>query len=525
MGVPYDISCDNHLGQLMLEKLKQHQDSICQIDAATGEEETYASVASRSIQLARALRRFGLNPGDVLALGGKNHIDLHIPFYAALYNGLPIVGVDPFYKYDEVRTLFKLTQPKIAFCQYESLDTYSKAAADLGLDIKIVTFEHGECTMAKFIDKYDTEEPEEDFRVTDFDTDKVYAFLVSTSGTTGKVKVAAFNHKPFIHKIKGLLKLYNYDKQPKKRVLNLSPVNWISNYFMSVGGPLFGDTKLQSSISEDYDHIVYIINQYKPVTCLMGPSLVTYLVSRKGDVDLSCFKSVTITGSKIFPELLAKFKAILGKDTLAVEAYGQTETIGSVLGPIPNGPSGSCGRPLPIYAIKLVDPNTGAEIKEPYVTGELWNKGPRFTEYYNDPEETALAFSEDGFFKTGDLLYRDENDNYFYVDRIKTLIKYRNSHILPLEVEELISTHPGVKEVCVVGINDPLEGQKAVACIVRNEECHVTAQDIKDLVASKLSKNKELRGGVVFLDHLPLTSSGKLARSKVLQLVTGMKRE
>lgn len=52
-----------------------------------------------------------------------------------------------------------------------------------------------------------------------------------------------------------------------------------------------------------------------------------------------------------------------------------------------------------------------------------------FQEYYNDKEETAQAFSEDGYFKTGDLLYRDENDNYFYVDRIKTLIKYRNSHV------------------------------------------------------------------------------------------------
>ncbi|XP_023938295.2 luciferin 4-monooxygenase [Bicyclus anynana] len=525
MGIPCESSRDTHLGQLMLEKLKEHKDAICQIDAATGEEESYASVASRSIQLARALRAYGLKPGDVLALGGKNHLDLHIPFYAALYNGLPLVGVDPLFKYDEVRTLFKLTEPKIAFCQNESYDTYSKAAADLGLDMKIVTFEHGECTMAEFIDKYDTEEPEDDFRVTDFDTDKIYAFLVSTSGTTGKVKVVAFNHKPFINKIKGLLKLYNYDKQPKKRVLNLSPVNWISNYFMSVGSPLNGDTKVQTSLPDDYEHIIYVINKYKPVTCLIGPTLLTYLVSRKKDVDFSCFKSVTITGSKIFPELLAKLKALLNKDTLAVEAYGQTETIGSVLGPIPNGPSGSCGRPLPIYSIKLVDPNTGVEIKEPYVTGELWNKGPRFTEYYNDPEETALAFSEDGYFKTGDLLYKDENDNYFYMDRLKTLIKYRNSHILPLEVEEQISTHPGVKEVCVVGVSDPLEGQVAVACVVKNGECHVTAQDIKDLVANKLSKNKQLRGGVVFVDQLPLTSSGKLARSKVLQLVSSMKRE
>lgn len=72
---------------------------LSQIDAATGEEESYASVLSRSIRMARSLRAFGLKPGDVVAFGGKNHLDVHIPFYASLFNGFPIVGVDPFYKY------------------------------------------------------------------------------------------------------------------------------------------------------------------------------------------------------------------------------------------------------------------------------------------------------------------------------------------------------------------------------------------------------------------------------------------
>ncbi|XP_045454110.1 luciferin 4-monooxygenase-like [Melitaea cinxia] len=520
-----DSNSDIHIGQLLFEKMKIHKDAVCQIDAATGEEESYASVLSRSIRMARSLRAFGLKPGDVVAFGGRNHLDIHIPFYASLFNGLPIVGVDPFYKYDEVRTMFKLTKPKIAFCQSESYEIYSQAAKDLKLDTKIVGFDGGECTFSEFMDTCVANEPEENFKVAEFDVDKIYAFLVSTSGTTGKVKVAAFNHKPFAMKLTWLMQQYNYDKQPKKVVLNLSPVNWISNFFMSVGNPLIGDTKLQSSIPDSYEHIIDIINKYKPVQALFSPPLVTYLVSKKDKVDLTCFKNIGIAGSKIYPGVMAQFKKLLAKDAIAMEAYGQTETMGSVLGPNPKGPSDSCGRPLPIYAIKLMDLKTSLEIIEPYITGELWAKGPRFTEYYNDPEETAQAFTEDGYFKTGDLLYKDENNNYFYVDRLKALIKYRNSHVIPMELEKLISTYPGVKHVCVVGIKDPLDGERPVACIVKENGTNVSAQEIKDLVANKLSKNKQLRGGVVFLDSLPFTSSQKVSRNKLQEMVANMERE
>lgn len=70
-----------------------------QIDAATGKNETYGSVLTRSVRLARCFQKMGLQPGDVLALGGRNHLDLRIPYYAALLTGLPIAGVDPFFKY------------------------------------------------------------------------------------------------------------------------------------------------------------------------------------------------------------------------------------------------------------------------------------------------------------------------------------------------------------------------------------------------------------------------------------------
>ncbi|CAH2238908.1 jg13716 [Pararge aegeria aegeria] len=528
MGLNVDIPLNYHLGHFVLEQLRRHQDHVCQIDAATGEEETYASVLKRSIRLAQALRAFGLNPGDVVAIGGPNHLDLCIPFYAALYNGLPIVGVDPYFKYDEVRQLLKLTSPRIAFCQNESYNMYAKAAADLRLDVKLVTFDEGDCTMKKFVEVHYKQGPEDVFNVTDFDLDKVYAFLVSTSGTSGKVKFAAFKHRAVLLKQLTLDKLQYKSEEPKqskKKSLILSPVNWISKYFTLITSPAGGVTALQTSIPDNLGHVINIINKYRPEFTLFSPSMIACLIERKDEVDLTCFETIAIGGSKIYQDILKEFKKLLAKNCIVIEAYGQTEMIGPIFAANPFGPAGSIGVSTDMYSIKLVDPDTGAEINEANVTGEILAKGLGFTEYYNDPIETAQAFTEDGFFKTGDLSYRDQDNNYFFVDRIKTLIKYKNSHVMPTELEEVILRHQGVKEVCVVGIDDPVDGQRPLACVVRHKGSDVTAKEIQDLVASNLSTKKELRGGVLFFDSLPYTSSEKLCRSKIKELAFSVVKE
>ncbi|PZC72010.1 hypothetical protein B5X24_HaOG212071 [Helicoverpa armigera] len=149
---------DRPLGHLFFEHMLNRPNAICQIDAATGKSETNASVLSRSIRLARCLRQFGAKPGDVLALNGKNHLDLHIPYYAALLNGMPIVGVDPMLKFEEIKKLFKLTTPKIAFCQCEH---FTEAVAELGLDTRIVTFTDGKYSMENFIREFDEKDRKE----------------------------------------------------------------------------------------------------------------------------------------------------------------------------------------------------------------------------------------------------------------------------------------------------------------------------------------------------------------------------
>ncbi|KPI99003.1 Luciferin 4-monooxygenase [Papilio xuthus] len=486
-----------HLGHVFYHSMKNNPNSICQIDAATGEEETRESVLRRSVRLARALRREGLRPGHVAAVGGHNHIDLHIPFYAALMNGHPIVGVDPLFKLDEIKSLFKITQPRIVFCQRDAFDHYKKAADDLALNLKILTFEDGEHSLKHFLETNEDEESESEFKVADFDLEKTYVFLTSTSGTTGTLKVAAFRHRVVMEKFISFSAFVRGPKVQQMVGLNLSPVQWISGIFNAITMPIMKQTKLQTSRPADIDHIIDIINKYKPNTMLAGPSLITSLTRRKHDVDLNCFNSIIITGEKINPEVSDELRAYLQKNTIVMEAYGMTETLGAVLLPNISGPKGSCGRPMADYTMKLVNPDTGLEIKESFVPGELWVKGLCFTEYLKNPEETRKAFSDDGFLKTGDLMYRDDDDNLYFVERIKMLIKCRNAH----------------------------DGQRPAAFVVRAPCSNVTAKDIKDLVASKLAKHKELTGGVAFVDSLPMTSTGKLARGNMKHLILNVVRE
>ncbi|XP_063541596.1 uncharacterized protein LOC134750365 [Cydia strobilella] len=154
-----------NLGHFFMDYMtKFPEDCVWQIDAGTGKTESKLSVKSRSIRLARCLRNAGLRPGDVAVVCGRNHLDVHIPFYAAFMNGLPLAGIDPIYRYDEIKFHFKTTKPRIVFCEVENFGDIKRAVKDLGLDTKMVTFGEGDHSLAKFLEIHDDHEPEHTFK-------------------------------------------------------------------------------------------------------------------------------------------------------------------------------------------------------------------------------------------------------------------------------------------------------------------------------------------------------------------------
>lgn len=149
--------------------------------------------------------------------------------------------------------------------------------------------------------------------------------------------------------------------------------------------------------------------------------------------------------------------------------------------------------------------------------GELWLKGPNvFGGYLNNPERTKEAFSTDQWLKTGDVFKVDRYGNYYCVDRLKELIKYKGFQVAPAELEGLIVGHQDVTDACVLGVYDPGQATELPrayvvprAGVARTEE---KAKEIAGWMATKVAPHKRLRGGVHFIDAVPKSPSGKILR-------------
>ncbi|VVC92584.1 unnamed protein product, partial [Leptidea sinapis] len=116
------------------------------------------------------------------------------------------------------------------------------------------------------------------------------------------------------------------------------------------------------------------------------------------------------------------------------------------------------------------------------------------------------------------MFYRDENWNFFFCERLKLLLKYKSYQISPVELENVIRKHPAVLDVAVTGLPDPECGELPVACVVRRPGYDVNDNEIINLVQENLSESKQLRGGVLFMNEIPMTASTKVHRRKLKEI-------
>ncbi len=175
--------------------------------------------------------------------------------------------------------------------------------------------------------------------------------------------------------------------------------------------------------------------------------------------------------------------------------------------------TGSVGKPCPGFEARIADDN-GQPLAH-MRPGEIWLKGPSISQSsWSDTEATNDAFS-DGWFRTGDIGYAD-NDGYIYiVDRKKDLIIAGGFNIYPREIEEVLYEHPKIQEAVAIGIPDPYRGETVKVFIVLRGGETATEQEILDFCRAKLAKYK-VPSALEFRDQLPKTLVGKFLR-RVLQ--------
>ncbi|XP_053617140.1 luciferin 4-monooxygenase-like isoform X2 [Plodia interpunctella] len=517
-----------HLGKIILQSFKDAPDFIMQIDGLTGETVTFAQALERTVRCARAFRSIGLKTGDVMVLMSPNYSDLAIAFYAALYEGVIISPVDMGLGAQEIKNAFEVNKPKIVLCHSSKAGDVEEALKAVKLDSPIVLFDKGDqfLTFPEFMKKYTDDSPIESYKTRDFEPKDTVAILVATSGTTGLPKSAACTHKNLAIVQPYLWSRFTSFPTPTRLAMVCTTLQWMTALMNYLTSPIMRFTRLQSSAPMIPDHAYDLINKYRPTFTIMSPTLMSSLLTPglRDRCDFSSFEVILLSGSAVHQELINEIEKVIPTVQASI-CYGMSELSGIGFHSVYPA-RGACGHPLGCFQFRLIDVETLKDIHEPRVNGELWAKGPGIINtYYNNPEATKLTYAEDGWFKTGDLFYRDEHSNYYFVERIKLLLKYKNHQISPVEVEGVILQHPGVMDAVVVGVPEPSSGELAVACVIRRPGCDVTASEIKQLVKKSLADSKQLRGGVIFLDSFPTTATSKVHRMKLKQMALTMHRE
>ena len=254
----------------------------------------------------------------------------------------------------------------------------------------------------------------------------------------------------------------------------------------------------------------------KKITVYMGvPTMHVALLSVPGveSMDWSSLRLCASGGAPLPVAVQERFEKVIG--CRLTEGWGMTETspIGTFTpraGPVKRG---SCGIPYPGTEMKFIDVANPDREVAPGERGEICVRGPNVTKgYWKQPKATADSMTKDGFFRTGDVGYLDEDGFVYIVDRTKDMLLCGGFNVYPRNIEEAIYQHPSVEEVSVIGVPDSYRGETPKAYVKLKAGAPApTFEDMKAFLKERLGKH-EMIGAMEIRDELPKTPVGKISK-------------
>jgi long-chain acyl-CoA synthetase len=272
----------------------------------------------------------------------------------------------------------------------------------------------------------------------------------------------------------------------------------------------------------DPAEILRVIPAHGITNAFMVPAVIQFLLITPGvaDTDFSSLRTLVYGASPITDKVL-----VAGMETFGcefIQVYGLTETTGAItqLDGVDHDPADrphllrSCGKAYPWVEVRAVDAATGEDVAVGEV-GELWTRSHQnMAGYWNNPEATAQAITEDGWFKTGDAGFLDADGFVFLHDRVKDMIVSGGENVYPAEVENVLMKHPAVGDVAVIGVPDEKWGEAVKAIVVKAADAEVTEAELIAFCRESLAGYK-LPKSVDFADVLPRNPSGKLLKREL----------
>lgn len=343
------------------------------------------------------------------------------------------------------------------------------------------------------------------------------ALLMYTSGTTGRPKGAILTHANLW--ANNLNWMLASDFSSRDVGLNCAPMFHVGGLCVTVLPILFAGG--QVVLQQQFDPAAFLraIERHRVTVTFAVPAMMLF-ASQHPDfthADLSSLRLIVAGGAPV-PEPLLRVYAERGIPVS--HCYGMTESTSAVTFLETENAVrklGSCGRPGMLSDVRLIDA-AGRVLAEPRSKGEICMRGPNVTKgYWNLPGATAESLDGDGWFRSGDVGYFDEDGFLYVCDRVKDMIISGGENVYPAEIESALYEHSAIAEVAVIGVPDERWGERVVAVVALKPGTSLALEDLQSFARERLAGYKiprELR----FLDALPRNSNGKVVKMELRML-------
>ncbi|MGI8393244.1 o-succinylbenzoate--CoA ligase [Leucobacter sp. W1038] len=470
---------------------------------------TYDELAERIARLSRALHERGISKGDRVAYLGNNHQAFIEVLFATLNLGAIFVPLNTRLAAPELEYMLENSGATLLVFHSELSDLARAASWSTQIDQRIIVdgearagVEELEAVISSGADqRIDTQVSLDD-----------PAIILYTSGTTGHPKGAVISHGNITWNSFNVM--VDYGVSPGERVLLISPMFHVAALTNgAVAVLLQGGTVL---LHEKFDPAAVLETiEAERITMLAGVPTTYQMLQEHPNwesTDISSLRRLTCGGSAVPERTMAAYEERgLGFSV----GYGMTETSpGATALPADKAMQkvGSSGLRHFFTDVKIVD-DAGAEVP-PGVVGEIWVQGPNvIRSYWQNPAATAAAFV-DGWFRSGDLGYFDDEGFIYISDRLKDMIISGGENIYSAEVEGIIMELPAIAAVALVGAPDEKWGEVPHAYVMVQPGATIGDEEIIAHLSGRLAKYKIPRQ-IYFVDDFPRTASGKIRKNEL----------
>lgn len=488
-----------------------------------GDHITFGSIYREGLQLASALKRLGVGKGDVVSFQLPNWreavaVDIAVSLLGAVIN--PVV---PIYRDRELTFILADCKAKALFIpsifrNFNYPEMVSRLRADLpNLEHVIVVRGSSEENGMLAYEDLTSAEAAEDFSPASVDADDV-KIIMYTSGTTGNPKAVLHSHKTHMNAVdNGRL---GWQLGAGDVMLMPSPVTHITGFANGIELPFFSEARSAFMERWDVDAAIDYIKRVKATACVSATPFLQELVQRsaeKGET-LPSMRRFACGGASVPPELIRQTHRVLA-NCRAFRVYGSTEAPLVTVGfqdPSQEHLAAETDGRIFNWEVRIED-DSGHE--QPIgKDGEILVRGPAMMLGYADEEQTREAITNDGFFRTGDIGHITEDGAIVITDRKKDIIIRGGENLSARDIEDVLFSHPAIREAAAVAMPHPRLGEGVCAYVVlKNEGGSLTLEELKPFLEKSGLAKQKWPERVEVVNELPKTASGKVRKDVLRQ--------